>query len=45
MEILKDNKTSFTLSKKPKSHNYIKNIDKINDHIGKLVDNRELTIE
>lgn len=45
MEILDDNKTTLTLTKDPKSQNYIKYIDVIHHYVQKLVENRKLGME
>lgn len=43
--MLSDNKTSFTLTKNPKSQNCIKHINVMHYHIQELVENGELAIE
>lgn len=45
MKMLEDNKTSFTLTKDPKSQNHRKHINVMYHHIRKLVEKRELRIE
>lgn len=45
IEMLRNNKTSLTLTKNPKSRNCIKHIDMIYYHIQKLVDDGELEIK
>lgn len=45
MEMLKDNKTSLTLTKDLKSQNCIKHIDMIHNYIQRLVKNKKLEIE
>lgn len=45
IKILKDNETSFTLTKDPESQNRTKCIDVIYYHIWELVDDGKLRIE
>lgn len=45
MRILKNNKTSLTLIRDPKSQNRIKYIDVIHYYIQRLVEDRELAID
>lgn len=44
MEILRDNETSFTLTKNPESQNHTMHINVIHYHIQELVNNKELRI-
>lgn len=45
IDMLENNKTSFTLTKNPKSRNPMKYINIIYHHIGRLENNRELDIK
>lgn len=42
--MFKDNKTSFTLTRDPKSQNCIKLINKMHQQIEKLIEDKELDI-
>lgn len=45
IEMLGDNKTSFTLTKDPESQNYKKYIDVMYHYVRRLVEDRELGIK
>lgn len=45
MKMFEDNKTSFTLTKDPKSQNTMRHINVIYHHIGQSVDDEELGVK